>query len=102
MATGVRVWNSQGWMRGQGKAGMNTGNEGNQEETIHLLMAHTASHSTLPDQGSPSNTTPFTFQKLYQNLKMYQILKVLKMQLLPSKYFAWKKTRRVGQRMAAV
>lgn len=66
VGTGMRVWNTQGWMRGLGKAGINAMSEGKQEETIHLPMEHTASHSTLPDHGSPSNTRPFTFQKLYQ------------------------------------
>lgn len=82
MGTGVRVWN-----RGQRKAGINTKNEGNQEETIYVPMA---SH-----RHTPSNTRPFTIQKL-TNFKKH-----FKMQLLPSKLFAWKKTRWVSQKMAA-
>lgn len=62
MGTGVGVWNTQGWMRGQGKAGIKTVKEENQEKTIPLLMAHTASHNTLPatpDRSPSRNCTKF-------------------------------------------
>lgn len=54
-------------MGAQGKAGINTVNEGNQEETIHLLMAHTASTYTPRPGASEHSRNCIKFKKPFEN-----------------------------------